>query len=141
MVHICKFFYYLLLSKFWCLRTMIFTCCICKLNLKSIDKYQVHLKYHRNVPGAQFKCVQRNCVVICKTYAQFKYHIFRNHSNKAIVGHSKHVTLFPCNVTGCNYQNNDVKGSCKHVYNHVKRGLNWSVPLCWNANVKRYLKM
>lgn len=119
---------------------MIFTCCICKLNLKSIDKYQVHLRYHRNVPGAQFKCVQRNCAVICKTYAQFKNHIFRNHSNKAIVAHSKHVTLFTCNVTGCNYQNNDVKGFCKHVYNHVKRGVELKCPFVLKCKCETIFK-
>lgn len=71
-----------------------FVCATCGYKLKTLKKYDIHLRLHRNTAGIVFECLRMNCIN-CKqsfsTYKKFKNHVFKNHKNLSL---KKTLTLW-----------------------------------------------
>lgn len=112
-----------------------YKCNICQSKFNSLEKYALHLRYHRNTHGATFKCLFTDCKLIFKSYAIFKQHIFRNHfETKQVV--SKPM---PCNVISCTFKSNNKREFCKHIYDHIRCGVQIKCPLFNTCKVKTLL--
>lgn len=101
-------------------------CNICKYNCASLEIYEKHIRFHRNMKGMKFKCLRMNCKATLRSYTSFVNHIYRHHSNT-----SKEIfdSVVYCSIPDCNFSNNCKKMLFKHIYSHIASGVCVKCPL------------
>ena len=96
---------------------------MCKTRFNNIEKYNLHLYYHRNYKNVLFECKYKDCYATFVSYNSFKSHVWRNHS----LLKSQNYTP-KCSANNCFYVTNNRKEYHSHIYNHIRNNKTISCP-------------
>lgn len=113
------------------LMLIMLACSICSYKVQTVQAYSKHLALHRNTPGVTFKCLHPNCGLSFSAYLRYRQHIFRRHTRTLLrVNNKGAIHLLLCNVHECNFQTENRREFCTHLYNHIRQGVELLCPFC-----------
>jgi len=87
--------------------------------------YVRHMKLHRYLPNATFKCGIANCSLVFKSFNAFKSHSYRYHNERqpvALAQLCSNVTDLTCHIECCSVHCEDLAGFFSHLKSHLKEG-------------------
>lgn len=95
-------------------------CITCKRYFVTVDKYNAHQYYHRNLPNIRFFCKHIGCFSEYVKYKTFRMHLYRSHLNKPKIDTT---LLYTCTAKCCKFKTRVKTEIPSHMYSHLKGGL------------------
>jgi hypothetical protein len=85
-------------------------CQFCSYEFETVLAYVRHMKLHRNLPNATFKCGIASCCLVFKSFNAFKSHSYRYHNERQPVAVAQLCsTDLTCHIECCNDYNDGLQ--------------------------------